>query len=180
LNLLHAYILEENPSAFVYTTVSWPGETKQSNSSFNERLRQVDPKFPRSNGLTFLLFDEAQDSYNDGFLWNYFLQGVGDGLFFRYRAILFCSYGSPYSRFTPNHRFGSSLVIPQAARISLWPGEVSLGVFLNRSELNEVVSRFEPPLNLHPDLLDLIFAWTVGHAGVVVELLRIVSEQVSP
>jgi len=43
----------------------------------------------------------------------------------------------------------------------------------------EVASKAEGKLNLHPDLLDLIFIWTVGHVGAVVELLRILSVNLS-
>jgi hypothetical protein len=78
------------------------------------------------------------------------------------------------------HRIGVPLVLRDVARISLWPREGSIGMLLKRSEFDEVVSRFEHPLNLHPDLLDLIFGWTVGHAGAVIEMLRVISYQVSP
>jgi len=64
--------------------------------------------------------------------------------------------------------------------VSLWPRVESIGILLKRSEFDEVVSRFKRPLNLHPDLLDLIFDWTVGHAGAVIEMLRVISYQVSP
>ena len=55
----------------------------------------------------------------------------------------------------------------------------SIGILLNRSEFDEVVLRFEHQMNLHPDILDLIFAWTVGHAGAVIEMLNTISYQVS-
>jgi len=76
------------------------------------------------------------------------------------------------------------LVLRPAARISLWPregsegSEGSIGLWLNRSELDEVVSRFERPLNLHPDLLDIIFGWTAGHVGAVIGMLHIISSQI--
>lgn len=179
MNLLHAYILEQSPSAFVNTQQSWP--PRGSGPSHQQRLRQVDPAYPRSDGVAFLLFDEGQDSYDDHLLWNGFLKGVGDGFYHRYRVILFCSYGSPSSRPVP-HDIGKPLELRDAARISLWPREQlkgSIGILLKRSEFDEVVSRFERRLNLHPDLLDLIFDWTVGHAGAVIEMLRMISYQAS-
>jgi hypothetical protein len=184
LNLLHAHILEQNPSALVFTKHSWLREADPLDSE-SERLRQVDPGYPRRHGLTFLLPDEGQYTYQDEFLWGHFFKGVHDGLFHRYRVILFCSYGTPSPRPVNHRRMGAPLVLSDAASISLWPQEFvwlrerSIGLLLNRSEFDEVVSRFERPLNLHPDLLDLIFDWTVGHAGTVRELLRVISYQVS-
>jgi len=178
MSLLHAHILEQDPEASVYASHTWPQETHQSDTSLNLRLREVDPAYPRANGLTFLLFDEGQDTYGDAALWNTFLKGVSDGLFSHYRVILFCSYGSPSPR-PVSYRIGAPPILRDAARIYMWPTERSIGMLLNRKEFDEVVSRFYRPLNLHPNLRDLIFDWTVGHAGAAVELLRLVSYQVS-
>ena len=86
---------------------------------------------------------------------------------------MFCSYGSPSSR-PVSYDFGTPPILHAAARISLWPveGGSSIGLFLQWSEFMEVVSRFERPLNVHPDLLSMVFDWTVG---AVVELLRLIS-----
>ena len=108
-------------------------------------------------------------------------RGVSDGGYHVYHVILFCSYGNPSSRPVP-HRIGTPLALGEAARISLRPregSEGSIGILLNRSEFDEVVSRFKHQLNLHPDLLDLIFQWTDGHVGAVVKLLQVISNQAS-
>jgi len=181
MELLHSHILEQSPLTFVYTRLTWPRrkEAEQSDWALTKRLKDVDPLYPRRDGLAFLLFDDAQDTYEDEILWNIFFKGVSDCRYDRYRVILFCSYGSPSAR-PVLHHIGTPLVLRDAARISLWPREGSIGILLKRSEFDEVVSRFERPLNLHPDLLDLIFDWTVGHAGAVIEMLRVISYQVSP
>lgn len=57
------------------------------------RLRSIDLAYPRPSVITFLLFDEGQDSYQDELLWNKFLKGVHDRFYNNYRVILFCSYG---------------------------------------------------------------------------------------
>ena len=181
MNLLHAFILQRAPSAFVHTQHSWPpaGTGPSLGPLLDERLRLLDHAFPRRDGLAYLLFDEGQDSYEDHFFWNGFFKGVVDGLYSHYRVVLFCSYGSPSSRPVPHH-IGTPLVLRDAARISLWPQEPgSVGILLNRPEFDEVVSLFDRPVDLHPDLLDLIFEWTVGHVGAVVEMLRVISCQVS-
>lgn len=54
-----------------------------------------------------------------------------------------------------------------------------MGILLDRVEFNEVVARCERKLNLHPDLLDGIFNWTAGHVGAIVQLLHILSGQMS-
>jgi len=93
---------------------------------------------------------------------------------------MFCSYGSPSSE-PVSYDIGTCPVLHIEARISLWPvkGGSPIGMFLQWSEYLVVVSRFERPLNLHPELLSLIFNWTVGHVGAVVELLRMISYSVS-
>jgi hypothetical protein len=53
--------------------------------------------------------------------------------------------------------------------------ERDVRILLNQSEFNEVVSWFECPLKLHPNLLHLTFELTVGHTGVVIELLHMIS-----
>jgi len=142
-----------------------------------QRLQKIDPAFPRQS-ITFLLFDEVQDSYGDPLFWNAFLKEAGDGIYPYYRVILFCSYGTPSSH-PVEYEIGSSAGLRGAARISLWPVGSSPGILLQESEFLEVVSHFERPVYVHPDLLSLIFFWTVGHVGAVVELLRLISYLVS-
>jgi len=178
MRLLHAHILEQDLEASVYASHIWPPRGHQSDTSLDLCLRAVDPAYPRANGLTFLLFDEGQDTYGDVDLWNTFLKSVGDGSFSLYRVILFCSYGSPSSR-PVSYQIGVPPILRDTARIYMWSTETSIRMLLNRKEFDEVVSRFHRPLNLHPDLADLIFDWTVGHAGAVADLLRMVSYQVS-
>jgi hypothetical protein len=128
--------------------------------------------------VSLFLFDEGQDSYGDPLFWNAFIKEAGDGIYPYYHVILFCSYGSPSSH-PMDYEIGSPPGLRAAARISLWPVGVSPGILLQWSEFLEVVSHFKRPLNVHPDLLSLIFIWTVGHVGAVVELLRLILYLVS-
>jgi hypothetical protein len=93
---------------------------------------------------------------------------------------MFCSYGSPSSQ-PVSYDIGTPPILDAAARISLWPveGGSSIGLLLQWSEFLEVVKQFERPLNVHVDLLSMVFDWTVGHVGAVVELLRLISYTVS-
>ena len=138
------------------------------------------PKYPRDRdegkGPVFLPFDEAQATYGDGILWNDCFKDVSDGhSIYRVVLFLFCSYGSHTSR-PVTQVVGTSLRLRPNARISLSRTDVegSVGILLERSELNEVISRFEQPINLHSDLQNLIFTYTNGHVGAVVELLHVI------
>ncbi|KIL58928.1 hypothetical protein M378DRAFT_111568 [Amanita muscaria Koide BX008] len=174
MNLLHAYILKHFPSALVKVQHSWP--PRESGPTLEECLQKLDPGFPRPNTITFLLFDEGQDSYSDDILWNAFFKEVSyAGSYRQYRVVLFCSYGSPSSRLRSYH-----IGARDDARISLRPREGSIGILLKRSEFDEVVSLYERKLNLNPDLLDLIFDWTVGHVGAVIKMLHVISYQRVP
>ena len=178
-DLLHRFILDK--SAFVNSQLSWPPKESQG-SSLLKRLQSLDPAYPRDDGPAYLLFDEGQDSYENMHLWNGFLKRVCDGSYPSYRVVMFCSYGSPSSRPMPDDiPKPTNLVLRDTAHISLWPREGSAGsisILLNRSEFDDVVSRFHHKLYLHHDLQDLIFQWTVGHVGVVVEILNMISYQV--
>jgi hypothetical protein len=136
--------------------------------------------FPQRDSIAFLLFDDGQDTYCDPYLWNSFIKEVGDGKYPYYRVVMFCSYGSPSSQ-PVSYKIGTPPILHAAARISLRPveGGSSIGILLQWSEFLEVVSRSERPLNVHPDLLSMVFDWTVGHVGAVVELLRQISYTVS-
>ena len=94
MTLLHAHIRNQMPSAFVATQHSW--KLMESEWVVERRLRKIDPAFPRQS-ITFLLFDEGQDSYSDTLFWNAFIKEVGNAIYPYYRVILFCSYGTVFS-----------------------------------------------------------------------------------
>ena len=183
MNLLVAFILKNDSNAVVKTQHSW--EPVRSGKSLKDRLKLLDSAFPRGPGdrCAYILFDEAQDTYEDKFLWNDFFKGVGDGGYSRYRVILFCSYGCPSAR-PVIYSIGTPLELTDEARISLRPRNalgVPIGLLLNRFEFDEVVSLFSAPLNLnlHPDLTNLIFEWTSGHVGAVIKMLEVISQKAS-
>lgn len=146
----------------------------------DERLKKLDPTFDLDDSSvpTFLLFDEGQVSYQDDMLWNDFLKGVHDRLYNNYCVILFCSYRSP-SACPLVYKRGTLPVLSHAALVSLRPTKKSIGLLLNRDGFDQVVARHHRKLNLHPDLLDDLFNWTVGHVGAIVQLLDAISYQVS-
>lgn len=140
----------------------------------------MDDKYPRTgSSQVFLLFDEGQETYRDVPLWNSFLKGIGTGDD-RYRAILFCSYGSASSTPAPQEhvQFATPPSLRKAACISLHPTADVVGLLLTRSEFDEVVSLHRDRPSLDPHLTTLIFEYTAGHVGAVVDILSIISSQV--
>ena len=78
------------------------------------------------------------------------------------------------------YKIGVPPTLAEAARIiSLWLGQSPIGLLLNWPEYMDVVSRSVRLLNLHPDLLVLIFHLTAGHVGAVIGLLHMISYLVS-
>ena len=71
------------------------------------------------------------------------------------------------------------LDLRRSPRVSLWPAEHSIGIFLNGMKFDEVVANRKRKLNLHSDLLDYFFSPTAGHVAAVRSLLYIVSNEVS-
>jgi len=168
------------PHASVYVVDSWPPSNAPADSGLTAKLKLIDPTFPNEDNLTFLLFDEGQDTYEDQHLWNTFFKRIHDGLLC-YHAILFCSYGSPSAN-PLDYKKGTPPLLSPAARVSLWHEKHSIGLLLNPTEFNEVVAGYakkpERKLLLDPELQDHFYALTGGHVGAVIQLLRVVSYQV--
>ena len=122
---------------------------------------------PTGSHNHYLLFDNAQDTYWDGFLWeNFFKDTVqrGSGTC----AILFCSYGSPSTR-PVEHDDGIPLVLHDSARISLTPHRIDtsdseflpIGLLFSREEFEEAVNRFKGPdhsrIRMDQELRQMLF-----------------------
>ena len=158
-------------------TCAAPNRLRPQRAS-QSRGPEVSPYNNKGKALVFLLFDEAQATYGDGILWNDFFKGVADRHAI-YRVVLFCSYGS-HTLPPVTQVVGTPPCLRPIARVSLSRTDVegSVGILLERSEFDEVISRFEQPMKLHPDLQNLIFTYTDGHVGAVVELLRVMWNKV--
>jgi hypothetical protein len=160
--LLYQHIRAKEPLASAHYIETW---------ILNDDIYAKYPSHADTN--TYLLFDDGQDTYADQALWNGFFKNISTT---GYYAILFCSYGSPAE--TPvNLDFGTSLVLVDAARISLWPTEEQVGVLLAEKEFNEVVERFPEKICLDDALRREIFDWTNGHIGAVSEILTAISHK---
>ncbi|KAK2467974.1 hypothetical protein APHAL10511_000269 [Amanita phalloides] len=173
--LLVAHIKRIEPSAFVYRFSSWKHE-----SSSESVIQGINHLYSKQGGPAFLFFDDAQDTYDDEYLWSQFFKNVADGIG-HYYVVVFCSYGNPTAR-PVDTKYGTPPVLRSAALITLWPkkqanGRETNGLFLDRQEFNNVVERHSSNnlSKIHSDLSQLIFDWTNGHVGAVVELLNLIS-----
>jgi hypothetical protein len=165
LKLLNALIYSREPLAPVEVINSW-----QLDKDSTERFQA------HNNTETYLLFDNGEDTYLDGPLWNAFFKNI---TMTKYYVVLFCSHGSPSdSPVITDSQVVAPLVLLQAARMSLWPSAQSAGVLLTRTEFDEVVERFPKKICLHPILQQEIFEWTNGHIGAITELLEKIAQQV--
>ena len=100
MELLHRYIRDHNPGVFIRVNRSWPPPGQPVGSSTEDHFKAIDPEYSyfgrRSRARAFLLMDDAQDSFGDGYLWNQILKYIADNES-RYRVVVFCSYGSTSS-----------------------------------------------------------------------------------
>jgi hypothetical protein len=189
MELTHDHILSNDPEAIVEVIKAWP--PKEPGTTIQDRMRQRIKTYPSDNHRnSYLLFDNAQDTYWDGDLWDVFFKDVVQHRSGP-RAILFCSYGSPSPR-PVEHDNGIPLVIPSNACVSLTPyhddtsdlGFPPIGLLFSREEFDEAVDRFRGPdgdcILMDGELRQMLFEWTQGHAGAVGDLLRVLSRVVSP
>ncbi|KAF8316527.1 hypothetical protein F5887DRAFT_1150370 [Amanita rubescens] len=181
LNLLHQHILQKDPKAFVCVTWSWPpgnlGLSAEQKSDSYFCLKAIIPDFPRRTSPAFLLMDEAQESFGDGYLWNGFLKNIIDNPSC-YRVVVFCSYGS-VSTPVKSIDGGTPTDLDKAACMTLWPSKVNKGteihgLLLDWDEFSEVVLQFNEELAIDLDLSQEIFEMTAGHVGAVIGLLRLI------
>jgi len=149
MELLHAHILSQDPSAIVGVVKGWE---KQPGTKIEDRMHQRIKTYPLTGPHNhYLLFNNSQDTYCDGDLWEIFFKDTiqhGSGP----RAILFCSYGSPSTR-PVEHDNGTPLVLDNNACISLTPhhNHISdsmfppIGLLFSQEEFEEAVDCFKGP-----------------------------------
>jgi hypothetical protein len=182
LTLLHSHIISQDSEAVVDVIKSWPKITHQD--TIQSRLHhRIGTK------STYLLFDNGQDAYWDSELWDVFFKDVvqkGNGPL----VVLFCSYGSPTAR-PLLYNQGAPLKLNGCAHISLQTSDCidnerqphpPCSLLFSKTEFEEVLQTYEnhdaSRLLMDDSLQDMLFDWTNGHAGGVVDLLSLLSQRV--
>lgn len=168
-NLLHTCLKERG--ALVYAIDGWKNDKPHM-----EILQEICGAFD-STRPTYLLFDEAQDTYLDDQLWNHFFKSVRSMT--NMHVALFCSYGSASSR-VKDSSYGTPDKFDEYHRLTLYPtAETPLGLFLSYHELDDLIFRFPRQLILADDVKKEILAWSAGHVGAIEYLLDSILRKVS-
>ena len=172
--LLSRHIRDQEPDVCVIWIGGWKLDDVAECGGWYSFLKMRKGWIPGENMV--FIFDEAQESYEDGELWNELFKGIHN--YPDRRAIAFANYGSP-SLFIDIE--GTSILVPPTARISLLPtthGDhlPAVGLLFTRSEFDELVSRQYPysEYYFHPSFLDTVFGITEGHVGAMYSFLNII------
>jgi len=178
--LLAQYISQQDPAAHIVLIYGWP--LKMKTRGWRVYL-QEEGWVPGKK--TVFIFDEAQLTYGDFYLWGEFFKNLGghNDLF----AIAFASYGSPTS-----HQGGETsdsdleiqstpFVLSDSQRVTLRPidhgdGSNAVGLLFNRTEFDDLVGKRYPPSEFpfDPSLFDGVFDLTGGHVGAILDFLNII------
>jgi hypothetical protein len=121
MKLLDKFITERKPSTSVITIQSWD---QLSYTNIADHLRNLIPCYSNPRVLTYLFFDDAQDTYSDTPLWNGFFKDIAS---MKYHVVLFCSYGSLSPSQVESDK-GTPPLMHSDAQVSLWPGKGKFGL----------------------------------------------------
>ena len=175
--LLATYISEKNPNAHVIWIDGWPAAVKQS-GSYQSYLQQKGWVLDQE---TVFIFDEAQATYTDNALWNFF---KSMHLFALCRAIIFCSYGSPSLHIDVGETPGmlTPIVVMDAQRVTLRHIDHEdylppVGLLFTRREFDDLVANDHPSseYHFHSSFFDAIFNITNGHVGAFYVFIGIIT-----
>ena len=131
------------------------------------------------------IFDDAQVSYKDMDLWEYFFKSIH--LYSNRRAIVFTRYGTPRSWV---HAPGVNIKWAELQKVTLHSDDhhidrdhidrdhiLPVGLFLPRKEFNGLISRQypNPEYHFHLSFLDSVFDLTEGHVGAVLAFMMVIT-----
>ena len=172
--LLGRHIRVQEPNVRVIWISGWKPDDVAECLGWYSYLKKQKGWIPKEN--TVFIFDEAQESYKDGELWNDLFKCIHD--YPERRAIAFASYGSPSSI---TKMQGTPIFVTPRARIGLLPitDEDNLpaaGLLFSHIEFDELVSKHfsDPEHHFHPSILEMVFKITDGHVGAIYSILHII------
>ncbi len=166
--LLHNYIIETNSNAIViYLHAAEISPNKTFDDYF---LKQVGCSF--SDFLDWkrervLLFDEAQTTFDDTYLWNHRLKALLDGRFPGFYFVAFSSHGSMNVNLEKARV--TSFSIPSRSIFRLFPSKENPGLLASRDELEEMVKN-----TILEGKTELIWIMSTGHIGIARRMIDFV------
>ena len=186
--LLGQYIHQQEPGVHVIPIYRWPLKEVRENGGWEDYLRHT--KRWELGRKTVFIFDEAQLSYEDSYLWFQFFKNIR--IYNGALAIAFASYGSP--TFSVNLGYGSldstssrgitstPVLLGKEQRVTLRQIKHRddldpVGLLFSRMEFDDLVSKqySSPEHHFHPSFLDAVFDLTGGHVGAIYDFMRIVA-----
>jgi len=170
--LVGARVREQEPATNVIWVQGWPPKpVHEGGPHWKDYLKTMG--WDQSEQTVFI-FDEAQLSKWDGDLWNNFFKPISS--FPQRRAIIFTSYGSPYSHITIA---GTPIFIEDAQRVTLRPiqyddGTASVGLLFTQTEFDDLVTKQYPKNHFDSSFLNNVFDLTGGHVGAFLDFIKII------
>jgi hypothetical protein len=174
--LLAQYIGQQDPVAPVILLYGWPLDQVREIGLF----AYLETKGFRKTEKSYLIFDEAQMSYQDAELWDRFFKNLET---YDQFAIAFAGYGSPTSRpIIEGTPIGTPIYVSDAQRVALRAidfkdGLGAAGPLFSREEFNELVSKQFSCSEHYFDssFFDVVFEITGGHVGAIYDFVRAVA-----
>lgn len=183
--LLCNYIVRESPRDRIAWFKGWPEDHNQLNEPLpiitedGVTAQSLAALFTRqSSGFTWLVFDEAQDSYCDTVLWNYHMKDVRGGVHPEIRVVCLEAFGSPSSRSSRSttRMFGTPELVTASYIMPLRPSpESPHALAFTEDEFNsymDLLSTFNERPVLQNDLKEYIYNTSAGHIGAITALLK--------
>jgi hypothetical protein len=178
--LLAQYVLRRDPDMNVIWVNGWSlEEVEESGGLFS----YLEKKGWAPDRNTLLIFDDAEASYKDTYLWGHFFKSIHE--WNNRRAITFSSYGTPSPRISVP---GMLIQWNNSQKVTLHPidhgyGLPTIGLLFSREEFDDLISRQYPNPDYHFDssFFDSVFDLTEGHVGAVLAFMTVViSHDVGP
>jgi hypothetical protein len=174
--LLAHHIHQQEPAAHIIYIPAWPLQHVRAVGGWQHYLAREYGWEPEEK--TFLIFDDAQTTYEDYNLWNELFKNIStdDNQF----VIAFASYGIPTSHLIIH--IGATVVVTDWQRVTLRQTDLdglgSVGLLLSQTEFDDFVrTRFAPTLyHFDTSFLKFIFEATGGHVGAIHDFLKVVAD----
>ncbi|KAJ7657977.1 hypothetical protein B0H17DRAFT_353274 [Mycena rosella] len=188
---LNNFILDQYPEATIVRFWSW--EKPSALIPYNDSTRTIqrfetqqtpggalkwDELTSPALSRTYLLFDDAQNTNFDHFLWGELFKTVPSNV----HILLLCSYGSTwkYDPTDPNSVHGTLFEIPPTQLVGLRPTpQVKHHLLFSQKDYNQIIlhrshSSSNHHISLNQALHDRIFSACEGHIGAMSAYLGIV------
>ena len=168
--LLAQYALRRDPDMDVIWVNGWSLEEVEDSGGHFSYLEKKGWALDRN---TLFIFDDAQASFKDTYLWGHFFKSVHQ--WNNLWATAFSSYGTPSPRISVP---GMLIQWNNSQKVTLHPivhgyGLPTVGLLFSREEFDDLTSR-QYPNQFDSSFLDSAFDLTEGHVGAVLAFTTVI------